>query len=863
MVTVAETVACLEADGVSPGQIFRAWADMDEEDRGNRFALNQLSDRMMRCMGLLRQAPPAFIFGMDEARQARYVVDAEYAEQVRSGLEHRRARLEEMVRCYRSTFQLGPVYGRVARFARWWSDSRAVLLDSLEPWTTSPLRVDPGDRLRDHNRALEAYYAGAERDVDRPERYAQFLQALAHYFYRHGYCMYQGSFYVTVPGTGGHALSRLVEAVDDEQEEVAASMSAKAVVWRAIEDLPDVYRTVLENKTALGEVEQMIHLIRVAGPRSRIIAQARPSYRLFAFPPHGALQIALPPSRKRGASGALRARFTNGTMVPTCELLSFDELPADVVTIRNLSESEDTWTPGAPDMPLGWLRLRRDHALVRRPDPPSNSEEGLEYQRYLREHDRERRRHWLNQAEDEPDFAWLRRFAAQFERVERAGDEYRTWLQNHETYHVADLWEAWDGVWGRWVEGLPPHLRGIDMTPPERTAAYRRWAWGRWLADIPFGPPPAPPAPADPADPADPAAPPPWAAPFREQAAAEGVELPAEALAHRLPPPGLEPPAPAPPNPFEGTLLGVCGAALHVMAMQRYSDQQMAQLWTMVGKSLYWGKLCTNWQLLTLFQGLSRTGKGILLDLLQDFFGYEGCHTVEEKKGDKYSMGDANRKRVLIMSDIGSFGANGLTEEEVLRMVAHELFAARRMQEMQDVGMFMPHILFATNNPKLMESRMALGTRVCQFNHWEDVLKAGRSIGYLARWRRRTTGANLCLAVRCLMRAYDAIGPAGSMQTYMPAACRDTRLRMRATRDFAAFFDPANGWVAWDLDASTPVAAVLDRLRVVRTGPDVVEARPSDPDFENALREFHFTPAGDEIVGLRLTDRRDALWRGA
>jgi hypothetical protein len=308
--------------------------------------------------------------------------------------------------------------------------------------------------------------------------------------------------------------------------------------------------------------------------------------------------------------------------------------------------------------------------------------------------------------------------------------------------------------------------------------------------------------------------------------------------------------------PFAGTLLGEMSAVLRVMCTQRYSDQEMYALLCILGRGMYPGRVADNWQSFLLLIGESRTGKGVLIEIIFDILGAAHVTTVKSDQKDLFSLADLPGKRAIVFEDLSTLTA--FHPDLILKMAAHETEVIRLMKTNPYPKYVQQKLFIATNNTDLLRGNKDYGQR-----HDPKVARAmlNRAVMIrhhvgaqhealltdLGQTRKAQSPQNF---VAC-MRAYQGVlrGLDGrSVMGFLPRRCLDPTMDMRRSNTLRSFLDM---YCVWENGASMRTEDVMCCLAEFN---EKVRFNSLSPDFRNALveRSYQVSPDGETIMHLTI-----------
>lgn len=249
-----------------------------------------------------------------------------------------------------------------------------------------------------------------------------------------------------------------------------------------------------------------------------------------------------------------------------------------------------------------------------------------------------------------------------------------------------------------------------------------------------------------------------------------------------------------PGNRGRNCVMAHMSVIMSVMATQFYSDQQMFLLLALLGRMLHPARTMDNFQVFLMLCGLSRTGKGVILDLLIDVFSHFYVTSIQNDNPDLFASASLGFKRALYFPDLRSLSKN-FSLEKLLRAAANEAESHRRMyQEPIDVT-WRQKIAMATNLKPREIFRAGGGdeenrakpaeNRAAIFRHAYEIPDAlfSQDLGTL---RQEQVCANFAAIIRCNAILIRMLG-SKTLTAHLPLPCRAEVHKMEAEGVFAKF----------------------------------------------------------------------------
>ncbi len=307
-----------------------------------------------------------------------------------------------------------------------------------------------------------------------------------------------------------------------------------------------------------------------------------------------------------------------------------------------------------------------------------------------------------------------------------------------------------------------------------------------------------------------------------------------------------------------GGVLAECYAIVHVMSTQHYTDQEMFTFFVMLGRSFFASRTFDNWQCFLLMPGMSRTGKGILLDTLFDFHGREVIGQVNNNHKDLFSNAGIIYKRILYFSDIRELKI--FTPEMILKCSSNERDAWRKMHTDPFDYSFTQRLFMITNVLNLLEKgdkEGALSNRCVIIGHHypvpTDVFTTDLEVK-----RKAAVGWNMAAAIRCVTLMRTALG-SRTLMNHLPATCRNAAEETRTLSMFAAFASNEE-YVRYHNNAAeqVPFATIVTRFHTYMSekNPGIRYERGvlrhTSPAIIDILKDRGFEPDGHLIGNVEI-----------
>ena len=294
---------------------------------------------------------------------------------------------------------------------------------------------------------------------------------------------------------------------------------------------------------------------------------------------------------------------------------------------------------------------------------------------------------------------------------------------------------------------------------------------------------------------------------------------------------------------FGNTLLQHITAVLRIFCIQRYSDQEIFMALCMLGRGLYPGRTCDNWQCLALFMGESRTGKGLLMELLYDMLGLTNITHIKSDQKDLFSLAAVPGKRAIIFDDLPDL--KSFPPELILKIAAHEQTIVRAMQTNPYAISIQHHLYIATNNENLLRGKSyykengmdkkvvkAMLSRCVLFRHFiaADFSRLETNLG---RIRTEESPQNFISILRCYQLAIEALN-GKSIMGFLPQRCLDPTLEMSRGNSLRLFLDKYCTW------KSNAVTDMEDFMVLIAEFAHQQHFDSCSPDFISALTERNY-----------------------
>lgn len=300
------------------------------------------------------------------------------------------------------------------------------------------------------------------------------------------------------------------------------------------------------------------------------------------------------------------------------------------------------------------------------------------------------------------------------------------------------------------------------------------------------------------------------------------------------------------------SVLSNCYTLTHCMSTQHYTDQEMFIFFVMIGRSFFASRTFDNWQCFLLMPGMSRTGKGILLDLLFDFHGREVIGQIKNDTKDLFSNAGIIYKRILYFPDIQELKV--FTPEMILKCSSNERDAWRQMRTDPFDYSFTQRLYMITNVLNLLEKgdkQGALSNRGVILGHYyavpTDVFNTELEI-----MRKSAVGWNMAACVRAVTMMRTALGSRTIMDN-LPATCRRAAEETRTLAHFAGFLEDEQ-YLRYRHNAAEriPFATILGRFHTY-----MADKNPGIRYEANII--FHSSPAVIDLMKDRGFDPQENL----